>query len=523
MTDTNEIQEKLEAQLHPLAGPFLFVGAGLSRRYVNLPNWEGLLRNFTKATPHPYEYYRGLANSDLPATASMIAADFYDLWWSDPAYADSVDAHGSDVTDGSSALKYEIAEYVTRVVEDSEVPAELAAEWDLLTEATIDGIITTNFDPLLRRAFPEFKVYVGQGDLLFANTTGIGETFMIHGSATDPQSLILTKDDYDGYQKRYAYLAAKLLTIFAEHPIVFLGYSLTDPNIQAILQSLVSGLDRANVDKLQQRLIFVEWQASGDPSITDTVYPVGDATLPITRVLTSDFTPVFRALASRKRAIPANVLRLLQQQIYDLVLTHDPEERLVAYTDIDSETAKDVDVVFGVGAKVASVGIVGLTRRQVLNDVLEHPSLSLDPKDMVDQFYDRIPSNWWVPGFKYLAGAGHLTKDGHLKEKTKVKTHVRARVDTAVSKISEACAHITEAPTSMTELRAAHDTRWILVNAFKLPVLTNDLEGLRTFLVEIADGEELHAPWSSFFGRAVLAYDYMKYGPGRSAAPTPSP
>ena len=35
--------------------PVLFIGSGLTRRYLDLPNWEDLLKRY--CFKYPYEYY----------------------------------------------------------------------------------------------------------------------------------------------------------------------------------------------------------------------------------------------------------------------------------------------------------------------------------------------------------------------------------------------------------------------------------------------------------------------------------
>ncbi|WP_289241569.1 SIR2 family protein [Delftia sp.] len=54
------------------------------------------------------------------------------------------------------------------------------------------------------------------------------------------------------------YLAAKLITIFVEHPVVFIGYSLADTNIQELLRGITRVLGQDNLPKLQNNLIFVQ-------------------------------------------------------------------------------------------------------------------------------------------------------------------------------------------------------------------------------------------------------------------------
>lgn len=503
------VQEQLEEHLRPLGGPFLFVGAGLTRRYAGLPNWEGLLRHFAQWTPQPYEYYFGLASGELPRVASLIADDFYNVWWTAPEFAESREANGTSVQNGSSALKIEVARHVVDWLASSSVPAELVGEFELLQKANVDGVITTNYDGLLNLVFPDFELFIGQDQLLFSDTQGIAEVYAIHGSATAPESLVLTQSDYDEFHDRNAYLAAKLLTIFVEHPVLFLGYSLGDANIRTILQSLVRGLKTANVGKLARRLIFVEWEADSNPSISETVIVVENVTIPITRVVVPDFIEVFGALAARERAMPAKWLRILKEQVYEIVRTNDPKGRLVAYADIDSDNAKNISVVFGVGAKIGVFGIVGLNRDDLMVDVLGHPEGNYPADEVVDKVLSKLTTRTWCPIYKYLREAGLLNRDGSFVDSSKVPAKVvtRAAVYDRVL-VTQIAGHNR---LSMSRLRAKHDDRWFFTEALNMQAHTKDAEGLREYIIE---KEALRADdnwWSAQYAKLVVAYDAMVY------------
>ncbi|WP_259273665.1 SIR2 family protein, partial [Klebsiella pneumoniae] len=109
---------------------------------------------------------------------------------------------------------------------------------------------------------PDYKVYTGQNELLFSNPQSIAEIYKIHGSAHKPKSLVLTDYDYADFNLKNPYLAAKLITIFVEHPVVFLGYSLSDKNISDLLSAISVCIGSENLHQLRNNLIFV--QREGD-------------------------------------------------------------------------------------------------------------------------------------------------------------------------------------------------------------------------------------------------------------------
>jgi hypothetical protein len=238
--------------------PFLFVGSGMSKRYLGLETWSELLRRFADMTEDPYDFYQSEANGDLPHVASLVAEGIRKIWWKRPEFEPTRTAFGSPIVRRDLPLKIEIAAYMKTIV-DRDTPSDVRGELELLRSIAVDGIITTNWDCFLERQFPDFQQYIGQDALLFANPQEIAEIYKIHGCCTDPASLVLTAEDYEGFHNRNPYLAAKLLTIFIEHPIVFLGYSISDPHISKILDSIAQCLTEARLRKLTDRLIFVEY------------------------------------------------------------------------------------------------------------------------------------------------------------------------------------------------------------------------------------------------------------------------
>ncbi|WP_411093241.1 SIR2 family protein [Streptomyces sp. 049-1] len=352
------VRAKLATHLHRLSTPFLFVGSGLSRRYIGTEDWEGLLRRFASLTPRPYEFYKTSANGHLPTVASKIAEVFHEIWWEKEEFSASRRDWSSSLQGVESALKVEIAKHLSEMSSLDTLTEPLSTEITLLKQAVVDGIITTNYDPLLETIFPDFHTFAGQDELLFSTSQGIGEIYKIHGSYSAPDSLVLTAKDYANFEERNAYLAAKLMTIFVEHPVIFLGYSLGDQNVKMILQSIARCLTQENIENLRDRLIFVQWEPSAEPSVDPYTIMMNDYPLSVLRVTVNDFVDVFTILSELKRSFPAKLLRRLKEQVYDLVLADDPHNRLVVADIDDKARSEDFEVVFGVGvhAKIGQQG-----------------------------------------------------------------------------------------------------------------------------------------------------------------------
>ena len=244
----------LAEHLRGRASPVLFVGSGMTRRYTGAESWEGLLQHFAAMTPRPYNYYRAQANGDLPSVATAIAQQFNDIWWDAPQFESSRNTYASRIAGPESPLKVEVAVHLTGLASYLPVSGPLATELNLLRNAVVDALITTNYDDILPALFPDYRPFVGQDGLLFANPQGIGELYQIHGSVADPESLVLTAADYQRFEERNTYLAAKLMTIFVEHPVIFLGYSLSDRNVHSILRSIAKCLTSDNIDRKHSSL-----------------------------------------------------------------------------------------------------------------------------------------------------------------------------------------------------------------------------------------------------------------------------
>lgn len=391
--------------------PFLFLGSGFSRHYLNTPDWKGVLEMF--APKHINQYFSMLNTNSLPCVASSIAKDLTDQFWQLSDDDDYKLQHIDQITDQSVILKIKISDYLKKKsLED--FPKEYTDEIELLKGLCIDGIITTNWDDTAERIFPKFTTYVGQQELIFSSTYNIGEIYKIHGCFRKPSSLVLTESDYNNYNKNNAYLAAKLITIFIEHPIVFLGYSISDINIIELLRSLVGCMDKPNLDKLRDNLIFVDWSNSKEPVFridSHTMSLSNDILLPVTKIETNSYQEVYECLRTYERTIPANLLREYKKQFYDIVVSEKPEKQLLVLPDNKIDANDKIQFVCGFGAVSmykSAIGYIGLKASDILEDIIDDKQY--DPLQVLTQSIPNLRKGGqkksFLPIYKYLSAIG---------------------------------------------------------------------------------------------------------------------
>ena len=403
------------------APPFLFVGSGLSQRYIGTPTWMQLLEEFSKMINedelafHMYldEARRSSQPNGLePKIAEILEADFNRSWFRESKFSENRKKFVEIIKSGVSPFKIEIADYFFKA---SNKPFKVGTEEEIellkqVGDRSLAGIITTNYDLLIERVFSDYKYnkLIGQEELIFSPLTGISEIYKIHGCCTKHKSIVINDKDYDKFNERNAYLVAKLLTIFLEHPIIFIGYGIGDANIKEILSSIVRCIPVEKLNLLKDRFIFIEWNNSGnEDTVSDYEFSNlnDDKSLIMTKVSINDFSQLYRALLKNKVSYNPRLLKKMKEDIYNVVLTSEPTKTLNVLVDIDDSRLDEVEAIvgFGVMKQLSEKGYGGITPEDLFEDLV-FDDKEFIPSLVVDSSLPLILKyNQSVPMYKYAS------------------------------------------------------------------------------------------------------------------------
>lgn len=514
-----EIRVKFNAQLRKSGRhPFLFIGSGISMRYTGLPNWEKLLRSVcAEISDNPLAleaYGNEVSGKDkfeqYPAIASLLEKEFNRAALTEPRFEKFRNENLVQIKAGTSAFKIFIASCLKPCK-----PKLLLEELDILRKASnkVSGIITTNYDTLAESVFPGFKTYSGQRDLLLSDTYEVGEIYKIHGSVTDPNSIVITSADYDSFNSKKAYLVAKILTVFVEYPIVFLGYSMNDKNIIGILESLAECLGPEGSERLRDRMIFVQRGQNPDIKHTRQSFSSG-ATIEMTTITTDDLTPIYQAIDKSETRYPPRLMRTLKKKVFQMDLR--PDSTIIAQGfDGISTLPEDASIIVGIGVDTTSKGSPVKANDIYLDAVLDN--MNLNPNLVVKQYLpDLLKHNsGGLPIFKYLEvyngklygkvaefAENHTTIDsylnrGYLDQKASFRKQFTDKSVEAVIK---------------TERASGNKPDSLYRKLCFLEAEEYDIDALGAFLRETVTDNPRIFNESSEIKRLVRIYDFLKHG-----------
>lgn len=107
------------------------------------------------------------------------------------------------------------------------------------------AVITTNYDRLIETAVtfergyaPAVFSFDSLPDLGSALYEGSFFVFKLHGDVSSANAIVLTSQDYDRLILRSPFVRSFLQAIFLNFTLLFVGYSLTDPDFQLVLKEL---------------------------------------------------------------------------------------------------------------------------------------------------------------------------------------------------------------------------------------------------------------------------------------------
>lgn len=344
--------------------PIVFIGSGMEKRYLkNFPNWNALLMEYWNQLNEPQNFYSFLHKiteqySNLNQTgqdfyanieaASYIQQKFDDLFYDEKIKLPNLtlqQAQEGRVSPFKQSISNRLKDYHLK---DNINTSEFTSFINMLEKAKM--IITTNYDTFLQDMIKENSnqrpsVFVGRSSL-FDSNDGWSEIYQIHGSVTNPNSIIINKEDYGRFDKNSVLVSAKIMSSMIDTPIVFLGYSMTDRNIRKILDDFGTQLPQEDPRKSANRIIVVDYEPNQKAILEQIVKDPSLHQLTYTLIKTDNYKEVFDQLTRiNEGATPYEVKKfsgLIKKLIVQKGQAGQLKNVLVTPTQLD-EVAKEID------------------------------------------------------------------------------------------------------------------------------------------------------------------------------------
>ncbi|MBC8955054.1 SIR2 family protein [Xenorhabdus sp. PB62.4] len=303
--------------------PVLFIGSGFSLRYLkNSFNWNELLQHVCYELTENKEMYLDIKSKNYingeykyEEIATEIEKIFNEKLQKDRdgKFKEINDIFYENMNNEINLSRFKI--YITKLLKDKIIRNDKQSELNELLKVrkNIGSIITTNYGTLVEKIF-EFEPLVGNNILL---SNPYGSVYKIHGCISSPEDIIITKEDYKLFEYKYDLIRAQLLSLFIHNPIIFLGYSVSDSNIQKILKTIFSYVS-SNTElskKIRDNFLLVEYEenSTSEAIVEHDIRIDENVTIRINKIKTDNYTTIYKTLSELILPVSAMDIRKVQK------------------------------------------------------------------------------------------------------------------------------------------------------------------------------------------------------------------
>lgn len=426
--------------------PILLLGSGISRRYSSdAPCWMELLdrigqrMGLSKAEMGPIkndaEWNCDRSTGMMPRVATELRIELNKRLRSGKLRIEDIFSEeevGYYLDHPNEAIKMMAAKECSGLKVDTDT--ELQAEIDCLRRLpdVIPCVITTNYDTIIENDLfgGRFKTYSKVSDYYLSGAQGIGEVYKIHGTCTDPSTIVLDEEDYGRFRRGARIVSAKILSVLCDYPMVIMGYSANDDDVKGILNDLISSLDDEKLREVERNIVFVEY----DPSEPTFRYAVREMeyeghAMSFKSLRTNDFLSIFEEIASMEASMSPETIRKVRQLVRKIQIGDESVNNRLKIIGIDDITSEDANKL-----------VVMITNRDNLKALESVPSLSVDamirdilgitqpagkPEEIVNLFASYGPQLYdddeYVPIFHYLNKVERIPDNTYIRRFTEDK------------------------------------------------------------------------------------------------------
>lgn len=325
--------------------PVLFIGTGFSLRYLeNSYSWDSLLKKISYDIFKNNDYYYDIKYEcrtndgfDFTMIAEKLEKEFDQVSSRDRNgdFKEINDIFYQYMSQGVTLSRFKI--YISNILSNLEYRDDAQEEIKEIKKAkkNIASIITTNYDCLIEDVF-SFNPLVGNNILL---SNSYGSVYKIHGSVDRMDTLIITREDYVNFDKKYELIKAQLLSLFIHNPIIFIGYSVSDSNIKAILKTIFAYVqpNSEESEKIRRNFLLVEYQKDSDlVEIVDHDIDIeGYSTIRINKIRTNNFKSIYSNISNLKLPVSVMDIRRVQDIVRDIVTGNEDSIKVKIVEDVN--------------------------------------------------------------------------------------------------------------------------------------------------------------------------------------------